>query len=270
MQDVTEVLVWYTFKRHDRIEIHCRNLIERRDDRETYRHMLLLFDIDGTLLRRMPPAHRNALCAAARAVYGVQITPEALGTTAGMTDTAIARRSLEQAGVPYSTISALLPEFFAAAASAYDELVGDDLSAYHTPHARATLDWMREHEIALGLVTGNIQRIAWRKLRAAGLDTYFACGGFGDEAEQRNYLPPIAMTRAQQAFGRTFEPSQTYVIGDTPADIACGAAHQFKTVAVATGPVHSIEQLKACNPDFTLENLRELPLLISSPSRVRE
>lgn len=221
--------------------------------------MLVLFDIDGTLIRGAPPAHRNALCHAALKVYGVHIDPESLGTTAGMTDTAIARRSLEQAGLPYHAIMASLPAFFQEAADQYERLVDDDLSAYHTPHAREMLEWLNSSGVPLGLVTGNIQRIAWTKLRAAGLDTFFRCGGFGDEAEQREMLPPIARSRAELVFRRSFAPQETYVIGDTPADIACGTAHQYKTIAVATGPVHKLAQLRQCHPDAALVDLGELP-----------
>ena len=37
--------------------------------------MLFLFDIDGTLLRGMPPAHRLAICDAAHQIFSVPLTP---------------------------------------------------------------------------------------------------------------------------------------------------------------------------------------------------
>src|SRR5690242_2824325 len=129
--------------------------------------MLFLFDIDGTLLRGMPPAHRMALCDAAEQIFGVAAEPTHLGKTAGITDTAIARRMLLQAGVPLDALSRGLPAFFAAAADAYDHHVPDDLRPYLTPHAIASLEWLVGNQAILGLVTGNIKRIAWRKLAAA-------------------------------------------------------------------------------------------------------
>jgi hypothetical protein len=53
--------------------------------------MLFLFDIDGTLLRGMPPLHRMALCDAAERIYNVSLSPDDLGQTAGMTDSFSAR-----------------------------------------------------------------------------------------------------------------------------------------------------------------------------------
>jgi phosphoglycolate phosphatase len=217
--------------------------------------MLFLFDIDGTLLRRMPPAHRQALCDAASAVYGVRLETEDLGQTAGLTDTAIARRMLRHAGVPEDVIVAGLPGFFNVAARAYERHVPTDLTPYHTPHAEEALARLRERDVHLGLVTGNIERVAWIKLAAAGLAEYFACGAFGDEAEAREELPPRAVERASRISGYAYAPDEVYVVGDTPADIACGAASCYRTIAVATGPIHSLDALRACGPDYVLEDL---------------
>ena len=229
--------------------------------------MLFLFDIDGTLLAGMPPAHRMALCDAARQVYGVALEPIHLGKTAGMTDSVIARRMLQAAGVAADTLAARLPAFYEAAADAYERHAPVDLRLYRTPHAAESLAWLRSHDAHLGLVTGNIQRLAWRKLAAAGLDEYFVLGAFGDEAESRDALPPLALARAEQQYRRHFEPGDVYVVGDTPADIACGVASRFRTVAVATGPEHSLDDLLACQPDYAfpdLSYLYELPLVDAS------
>jgi phosphoglycolate phosphatase-like HAD superfamily hydrolase len=225
--------------------------------------MLFLFDIDGTLVRGMPPAHRQALCDAGLGVFGVTLMPEHLGKTAGMTDSMIARRTLLDAGVPADEITGGLPALYRAAADAYERHVPDDLRPYRTPHAAESLDWLRERGAALGLVTGNIQRIAWHKLAAAGLDEYFSFGAFGDEAESRDELPPLATARAEQRFGRAFAVSDVYIVGDTPADIACGTASRLRTIAVATGPEHSLDELRACQPDYLLPDLGglyDLPL----------
>lgn len=239
---------------------------------------LLLFDIDGTLVRGAPPVHRLALCEAALHTFGVHLTAEDLGQTAGMTDTAIARRALKWAGVDDATITAGLPALCVAAADAYDRLAPEDLRAYQTPSAVTSLEWARRRGIALGLVTGNIERIARRKLTAAGLARYFALeeapgeaaeawawiGGFGDAAEDRNALPPLALRRATLLLGAPPHPSATWVIGDTPADIACGLANGLRTAAVATGPVHSLDELLAHGPDAAIRDLGALPALLDA------
>jgi phosphoglycolate phosphatase len=223
--------------------------------------MLFLFDIDGTLLRQLPPAHRDALRVACRQVCGVETDRAALGVTAGMTDRAILRRMLQANGLPEPDITAALPALCVAAADAYDALVDADLRAYHTPHAAAAVDWLAARGAALGLVTGNIQRIAWRKLGAAGLAEPFGFGAFGDESANRDDLPPLALARARAQTGRDFAAREVYVVGDTPADIACGQASSLRTIAVATGPEHSADYLGACQPDFLLNDLGGLMAL---------
>jgi phosphoglycolate phosphatase-like HAD superfamily hydrolase len=223
--------------------------------------MLFLFDIDGTLVRKLPPAHGESLREACRQVCGVPVDRAALGITAGMTDSAILRRMLLAAGLAEPEIAAALPVLFAAAADAYDRLVDDDLRAYHTPHAAAVVEWLAARGATLGLVTGNIQRIAWRKLGAAGLAAPFGFGAFGDESANRDDLPPLALARARAYAARDFAPGEVYVVGDTPADIACGQASNFRTIAVATGPEHSFDHLGACLPDYLLPDLGALMAL---------
>jgi phosphoglycolate phosphatase-like HAD superfamily hydrolase len=223
--------------------------------------MLFLFDIDGTLLRRMPPAHRLALCDAAATVFGVQLSTPDLGQTAGMTDSAITWRMLRAAGVPDATIAEGLPAFFTVAADAYERHVPNDLRPYHTPHAQPALERLAGLGAHLGLVTGNIRRVAWTKLRAAGLADYFIDGGFGDEASEREKLPPLALARMEDACARTFAPEMVFVVGDTPADVACGAACGLRTVAVATGPIHSLAELRDAGADYAFEDLSGLTTL---------
>jgi len=227
--------------------------------------MLFLFDIDGTLLRGMPPIHRLALCDAALRVYDVHLAPAELGETAGMTDTLIIQRALSATKLPKSIIEAGLSAFFAEAADAYQGRMLADLRPFHTPHAQATLERLTQVGACLGLVTGNIQRIAWAKLSAAGLADYFTGGGFGDEAAEREKLPPLAIARLQASYGRTFTPECIYVVGDTPADVACGAACGLATIAVATGPIYSPEELHAAGADYVLEDLGALGTLEICP-----
>jgi phosphoglycolate phosphatase-like HAD superfamily hydrolase len=104
----------------------------------------------------------------------------------------------------------------------------------------------------VGLVTGNIQGIAWRKMAAAGLREFFTFGAFGDESGRRADLPPLAVIRA----GRQAPSDRVYVLGDTPLDVDCGLACGMKTVAVATGR-YSIVELRACYPSLACASLPE-------------
>src|SRR5258706_1885932 len=121
--------------------------------------MLFLFDIDGTLLRRMPPVHRQAICDAAHALFGLRVLPAELGETAGMTDTAIVRRTLQAAGIAASEVTACLPGFFAAASPAYRRPGPPDLRPDHAPHTGEALEWLRRRGGSLVRGTGDIAAI---------------------------------------------------------------------------------------------------------------
>lgn len=231
--------------------------------------MLLLFDIDGTLLIKGADAHAAAVVAALCEVWEVEPPQRAHGVeAAGRTDQAIARDILGLAGVPAEQFEARRDDFIAAAASHYERLVPDDLSDRLAPHASEVLAWVSEQErYRCSLVTGNIAQVARLKLGAAGILYPFAegQGGFGCDSDDRNELPPIARMRAGQLWngGQAWPPEATVVIGDTPRDIACARADGALVVAVATGPF-SADQLS--DADVVLEDLRELDAALASLS----
>jgi phosphoglycolate phosphatase len=229
--------------------------------------LLLLFDIDGTLLLKGAEAHAAAVVAALCEVWEVEPPQTAHGVeAAGRTDQAIARDILELAGISAEQFDQRRDDFILAAASHYELLVPDDLSDRLAPHAAETLAQVDAHErYHCSLVTGNIQRVARLKLDAAGILYPFAegQGGFGSDSDDRNDLPPIARMRAGQLWngGDAWPAEQTVVIGDTPRDIACARADGTLAVAVATGPFAADDLAGA---DVVIDDLRQLDAALES------
>lgn len=120
------------------------------------------------------------------------------------------------------------------------------------------LDRLEEREgVVLGLLTGNLAEGAALKLKSGGLDpSRFRVGAYGSDASDRPDLPPIAARRAAALFGREPAGSEVVIIGDTPADIACGSCIGARAVAVATGS-YSAADLAACAPHAVFENFRD-------------
>jgi phosphoglycolate phosphatase len=108
--------------------------------------------------------------------------------------------------------------------------------------------------IFLGLVTGNSKSGAQIKLQAAGIYNYFAVGGYGDDAKDRNELPPIAMQRAGNLYRQKFDPADTWIIGDSICDISCARANRLRCLAVSTGWT-KYEDLQKEAPDYLFRNL---------------
>jgi phosphoglycolate phosphatase-like HAD superfamily hydrolase len=200
--------------------------------------MLLLFDIDGTLLESTTRPVAEAMRAALGEVH--RIDTNLIRTriaTAGRTDGEIARAILLDAGVSAEQIDALADSVRESCCRWAARLLPDDLSSAVLPGVRELLDWLAEQEdVKLGLLTGNFEPIARLKLARAGIGGAFAPGegAFGSDAEDRTALPAIARRRAGTA--RTPYPRRgTIVIGDTPRDIACARADGLRCVAVASG-----------------------------------
>ena len=194
--------------------------------------LLILWDIDGTLLQRASVEHARALVRALEQVHGER---EYLANTveaAGRTDGAIARDLLLAAGVAAEDIDAGVGEVARLTAEAYRELCPADLSAMVAPGIPALLASLDERYRS-SLVTGNFEEVARLKLARAGIGEYFeeGQGGFGSDAEAREELPPLARARAGD-----WPRERTVVIGDTPRDIACARADGLRVVAVTTGP----------------------------------
>ena len=114
----------------------------------------------------------------------------------------------------------------------------------------------------LGLLTGNYTDAVPIKLDAIEVDTsWFQVTAFGDEAPTRNKLAGLALEKYEHHFGHSIPPDRVIVIGDTPRDIACAQANGCIAFAVATGK-HSMQQLRAANADYVVEDLLDpTPLL---------
>ena len=64
------------------------------------------------------------------------------------------------------------------------------------------------------------------------------------------------MARAEALTGRRYAGKDVVVIGDTPADVECGASLGVTAVAVATGR-HSVDELAAHAPDHLFADLSD-------------
>jgi phosphoglycolate phosphatase-like HAD superfamily hydrolase len=200
--------------------------------------LLVLFDIDGTLVRRASVEHAAAVHDALRDVYGLADAASFRVDAAGRTDVEIARRILLLAGLEARAIDAGLDDFRAAAARHYARLVPGDLRATVLPGVAALLEALAARDDRrLSLVTGNLEPIARLKLRAAGLGRFFARGqgGFGSDHEDRTELPAVARARAAGPGREPWPRERTVVVGDTPRDVACARADGVRCVAVTTG-----------------------------------
>lgn len=217
---------------------------------------LLLFDVDGTMIRPLGLG-RRAFERALRERYGEP--PAASFSYDGMLDPQIAAQMLAQMGLDTrpAEVAALLDLYLRHLEGERPPQPGEYLCAGFPD----LLDEARERGHLLALLTGNIREGARLKLAFFGLDRHFRASGnllgaFGDDAEVRADLVPIAVARCAEAFGRGFVPSETWLIGDSPRDVEAAVTSGVRCAAVATG-TSPLSALEALHPDAAFCDFRD-------------
>ena len=176
---------------------------------------------------------------------------------AGMLDRDILRIMMERAGVPDRTIRRSMKVIVSRAEVSYLETC-PNLRRCVCPGVKRLLPRLQKQGIPLGLVTGNLTRIGWRKLEQAGIGHYFQFGAFAEVARDRAGLVKHALRHARRNkyIGRG---SQVSLIGDHPNDVNAARANGIRAIAVATGPA-TYQELLELAPDILLPSLRALDL----------
>jgi len=216
---------------------------------------LLLFDIDGTLLRGHGAGGR-AMRRAGQALFGEHFSLQGITISGGL-DPVIFRaaaRALELEGNDEQ--HAAFRERYLAELS--DEVQKARPAPSVLPGVQALLATLRARaDLTLGLVTGNYQRAVPIKLGAVGIDlTQFKLGAFADDADTRPAMVALALSRFTRQLGRVLDPAHAIVIGDTPRDVDCAQKNGCACLAVATG-IHPREELEAAGADYVLDDLTD-------------
>jgi phosphoglycolate phosphatase-like HAD superfamily hydrolase len=195
--------------------------------------MLLLFDVDGTLLLTHGAGVR-AMSRAGQRTFGEAFSLEPVLVSGGM-DPIIVAQALEYMG------RALAPTELGLFEELYDselalELAHPESRAALLPGVLDVLTAVREHPaLTLGLLTGNFERTGLRKLSTLGIDPdWFELCVWGDQAETRPGLVKIALER-HAAKGHALPNERVVVIGDTPRDVDCAKQNGCTSVGVCTG-----------------------------------
>lgn len=213
--------------------------------------MLLLFDIDGTLVRTAG-AGRHALNRAIEETHGI---PDALNQVRldGNTDPQILTEVFHQ----HLGRSPTEPEM-AQIQAAYLRYLPGSLEAraaeYQVlPGVQECLDQVMG-TYNLGLCTGNIEAGARLKLQPGDLERHFPFGGFGSDGAERAHLVRCAIERGEAHAGRRFPPDQVVVIGDTERDVAAARTVGAWVVGVSVG-CSDRDRLVRSQPDLLLEQV---------------
>jgi phosphoglycolate phosphatase-like HAD superfamily hydrolase len=226
---------------------------------------ILLWDLDGTLVHgKRYGVFKDYTVPMLKSVFGTAgCLPEMI--VSGMTDLQIVEEALRSEGITREHITSRKEDLLRCYIAEMKRATGNgDHIIMAIPGAREALQAVDEHpRYQSALLTGNIEPAAYLKVEITGLAEFFRLpGAFGDESFDRRDLPEKAAQRINKQLGMELSPHQFLVIGDTPNDIACARHFGARAVAVATGRIHSADELRSCEPDALLPNLLDIELFI--------
>jgi len=217
---------------------------------------LVLFDIDGTLLSSEGMG-RASMQRALDEVFGSPGNPAYRYD--GKTDRQIVREVMRMEGHSDEHIDSQMEKLMELYLEGLREgAKSGKFNVQPLAGVPEILDALEARDdVVLGLLTGNIAPGARIKLTAAGIDPdRFRVNAFGSDHEHRPELPGIAQRRASEVLGLSIAGERVVVIGDTPADIACGRSLGARSIGVASGH-YTVDQLMAHNPHAALPSLAD-------------
>lgn len=210
-------------------------------------------------------ALQDAFAYAHRKIFGVEVSIDAANHH-GCTDAMVSERTLGTLGISAADADAAWPRVSEAMVEYFSTLDDDAirLGLELLPGVAELLAALSAAEdCVVGLVTGNLEPIAWAKMRGLGIAHFFSVprvGGFGSDHADRDVLVTTALQRAQQLYpGVELKHSH---IGDTPKDVTAARAGGAQAVGVCTG-VFSASDLTSADPEaIVLENLCDTAVVL--------
>lgn len=216
-------------------------------------NLILLFDIDGTLIKT-GHAGKKAMFDAFSEILNITSGLDEI-SFAGSTDTGIYHSVLKNHS--HLKEDPLLESRFR---KCYLEHLAENLK--NQPQGQEILpgitDFLQflqtQKDIFVSLVTGNYREGAKIKLKHFQMAHHFSQGAFGCDFADRNLLPPLAIKRIQED-GYILPPKKNiWVIGDTVKDVLCAKSNDLPSLITLTG-FSTREEILNAKPELTLETL---------------
>lgn len=228
---------------------------------------LLLWDVDGTLTRSGGLGREPFQRAVAAVLEGKEVDPLLHDRVrmSGKTDPQIARELLLLASVSEDDVEHHLPEVLRRLEANLAEVEAD--IAERGVLLPGVLEVLQRCAASDGVVssvlTGNLAGNALVKLRAFGLDRWLdlRVGAYGSDHHDREELVPVAIAKAAAHHQGPFSPEETWVIGDTPRDLACARAGGARCALVATGS-YARNELGGLGADVVFDDLSDVDAVL--------
>ena len=226
---------------------------------------LLLFDIDGTLLKA-GGAGMRAMRRAGGRVFGDGFRWDGLNVAGSLDPLIVAQAAQNNGLVVNEWDQKTFREQYLLELE--QDLARNGHLVKTMPGVHDLLDRLRrrartEGDLVVGMLTGNYRRAVPLKLATINVDpAWFRVMVCGDEAPTRPDLVGLAMRRYEVLTGEPAVPSRVVVIGDTLRDVACAQAHGCVAFAVATGE-YGMDELQAAGAEHVVPDLSDPTRLLA-------
>ncbi|PRW57041.1 haloacid dehalogenase [Chlorella sorokiniana] len=239
---------------------------------------LVTFDVDGTLIHSVGPKsnylHKAAFTAAFKEVFGLDTHIDVVKHH-GSTDALILLKVLVHHGVPLEQAAARLPEMQAAMVAHFEankQLAGEGLELL--PGVLPLLEALAgRDDVAVGLVTGNLEPIGWAKMDALGIRHLFSqigqppanFGGFSTdycnpanvEESWRDRAEFVRIAAQKLEAGRPGGIKARFHVGDAPMDVQAAVGGGAQAIGVCTGIYTKQELSEAAPAAVVLDDLTD-------------
>lgn len=227
---------------------------------------LVLFDIDGTLIRSRDGylAFNDAI----RKTFGVDGDIRAV-VPDGNTDPLIVRDIFLQHSLQVDVSECQWRDFSATLRACYDDhLCRGTMAIRPLPGALELLESLAtDARFVASVVTGNFESTAEVKLSAAGLSAYLCRGAYASDSSHRPDLPAIAKRRCEELNRLSLTNERCVIVGDTPKDLDAARKSGMKCILVGTGR-YPVEELEYWQPDGCVADLSDTEAMIALLSKV--
>lgn len=211
---------------------------------------LVMFDLDGTLMDSVPDlaaAVDKMLMLLGREPAGIERVRDWVGNGSRV----LVRRALAGQLNHDGVADELADEALALFMQAYSG--GHELTTVY-PGVRECLDWLREREVKLAIITNKPAQFIEPLLEEKGLAGYFQWLVGGDTLPQQK-PDPAALFWVMDKAG--VAPGESLFVGDSRNDVRAAKAATVPCVALTYGYNHG-EPIADEHPALVLDDLREL------------
>jgi len=211
---------------------------------------LVMFDLDGTLMDSVPDlaaAVDKMLMLLGREPAGIERVRDWVGNGSRVLVRRALAGQLDHDGVSDELADEALALFMQAYAG------GHELTAVY-PGVRECLDWLREREVKLAIITNKPAQFIEPLLEEKGLAGYFDWLVGGDTLPQQK-PDPAALFWVMDKAG--VAPGESLFVGDSRNDVRAAKAATVRSVALTYGYNHG-EPIADEQPALVLDDLREL------------